>query len=57
MPHVIEEECVLCGLCTEICPETCILEGEEVFMIDPEPCTDCGDCQEVCPIDCIIVVA
>lgn len=54
MAHVIEEECVSCGLCTDLCPEKCIADGEEMFVIDPERCTDCGECVTVCPIDCIV---
>ena len=54
--HYIEDECVSCGLCTDVCPETCICEGEDVFVIDPDRCTDCGDCVNVCPVECIIRV-
>lgn len=54
MAHLIEEECVSCGICTESCPESCISEGEEIFVIDPERCTDCGECVQVCPVDCIL---
>jgi Fe-S-cluster-containing hydrogenase component 2 len=47
-------ECVSCALCAEICPEKCIVEEADTFVIDGEACTDCGDCVPVCPIDCII---
>lgn len=53
MAHVIEEECVSCGICPELCPANCITDGEEMFVIDPERCTDCGECVTVCPVDCI----
>jgi len=53
MAHVIEEECVSCDLCTDLCPEKCISDGEEMFVIDPDRCTDCGECVTVCQIDCI----
>jgi Fe-S-cluster-containing hydrogenase component 2 len=52
--HRIELECVSCALCAEICPEKCIVEDVETFVIDSEACTDCGDCVPVCPVDCII---
>jgi NAD-dependent dihydropyrimidine dehydrogenase PreA subunit len=52
--HRIELECVSCALCSEICPEKCIVEDVETFVIDGEACTDCGDCVPVCPVDCII---
>ena len=53
MAHRIEEECVCCALCVAACPEICIHEGGDVFLIDPETCTDCGDCVPVCPVACI----
>jgi formate hydrogenlyase subunit 6/NADH:ubiquinone oxidoreductase subunit I len=52
--HRIELECVSCALCAEICPEKCIVEDVEAFVIDGEACTDCGDCVPVCPVDCIV---
>jgi Fe-S-cluster-containing hydrogenase component 2 len=54
MAHRIELECVSCALCAEVCPEKCIVEDAETFVIDGEACTDCGDCVPACPIDCII---
>ena len=53
MAHVIEEECVSCDLCTGVCPEHCITDAAEMFVIDPDRCTDCGDCVTICPVDCI----
>lgn len=57
MAHFIEEECVSCAFCAEVCPEKCITEGDEAFVIDPERCTDCGECTPVCPVECITGVA
>ena len=54
--HVIENECVLCAACVEVCPEACITEDDEVFVIDPEVCTDCGDCIPACPVACILAL-
>jgi NAD-dependent dihydropyrimidine dehydrogenase PreA subunit len=53
MAHVIENECVACARCDVACPEHCIFEGEDLFIIDAERCTDCGDCVKVCPVGCI----
>jgi ferredoxin len=52
--HRIELECVSCGFCADVCPERCIVEDTETYVIDAEACTDCGDCVPVCPVDCII---
>jgi Fe-S-cluster-containing hydrogenase component 2 len=54
MAHRIELECVSCALCAEVCPEQCIVEDVDTFVIDGEACTDCGDCVPACPIDCIV---
>jgi Pyruvate/2-oxoacid:ferredoxin oxidoreductase delta subunit len=57
MSHRISDECVLCALCTTVCPESCILEDEFSFVIDADLCTDCGDCAPACPVACISGVA
>lgn len=54
MAHVITDECIACGACVEECPEEAIIEGEEIYSIDPEKCIDCGACVDVCPTEAII---
>ncbi len=53
MPHRITEECIACGACEPECPDHCISEGEEIYVIDAACCTDCHSCAEVCPVDAI----
>jgi ferredoxin len=53
MPHVISDDCTMCGACEEECPVECITEGDPMYKIDPDECTDCGACVEVCPVDAI----
>jgi ferredoxin len=54
-----EEECVICGVCEPICPNTAISRNENTFVINPRLCTECegffdiSQCVSVCPIDCI----
>ncbi len=52
--HYIEDECVSCGICLDVCPTGNISEGEGLFLIDTERCNDSGECVKVCPIECII---
>ena len=54
MAHYIEDECVSCGICLDVCPTESISEGEGLFLIDTERCNDSGECVKVCPIECII---
>ena len=53
MPHVISNECTMCGSCMEACPVEAISEGDPKYVIDPETCTDCGTCVEECPVEAI----
>jgi ferredoxin len=46
----ITEECIVCGVCQDECPEEAIREAESRFVIDPDRCSDCGTCAEVCPV-------
>jgi len=39
----------------EVCPVSCIEEGENMFYIDPDVCIDCGACESVCPTDAIYI--
>ena len=46
----ITEECIVCGACLAECPEQAIIEGADIYIINPEKCSDCGNCAEVCPV-------
>ena len=51
--HWIDEGCINCAACAEVCPVEAISEQGEVHVIDKDVCTDCGACDEVCPVDVI----
>jgi NAD-dependent dihydropyrimidine dehydrogenase PreA subunit len=54
MPRIIDpDECIMCGVCEEVCPDEAISEADDTFVIDPEKCTDCGTCEPECPVDAI----
>lgn len=57
MAFVITSPCVgeKSGDCVDVCPVDCIVEGEEMFYIDPDLCIDCGACESVCPVDAIYI--
>jgi formate hydrogenlyase subunit 6/NADH:ubiquinone oxidoreductase subunit I len=52
MKYVITSECVICGLCVEVCPVSAIIDGEEHLVIT-DACISCGKCAEVCPVEAI----
>ena len=46
------EVCVLCGLCTGVCPPNALeLEPDRLRVLDH--CTDCGWCVPYCPVGAI----
>jgi len=51
MAFFINDSCISCGACAEVCPVSCIHEGENIYVIDQDVCIDCGSCQDVCPVD------
>lgn len=53
MPHSITDECLVCGVCADECPNEAIAETGDAYAIDPEACDDCGECAEVCPNDAV----
>ncbi len=60
MAYLITDECISCGACEPECPNQAIIEGETIYIVDPEKCTECvgafenQQCVEICPVDCCI---
>ncbi|MCM1990550.1 4Fe-4S binding protein [Oceanirhabdus seepicola] len=50
MAYKINDACVSCGACEPECPVSCISEGDNIYVIDPNVCIDCGACAAVCPV-------
>lgn len=49
MITVDHEACVLCGLCTGVCPPNALELGRTRLEVLPN-CTDCGWCVPYCPV-------
>lgn len=53
----ITSDCVSCGACEPVCPNSAISPGDDVYVIDPDKCTECygwhaeQQCASVCPTD------
>jgi uncharacterized protein (DUF362 family)/NAD-dependent dihydropyrimidine dehydrogenase PreA subunit len=48
-PKIIEELCIGCGFCKNVCPVNAISVKERKCCIDPERCVKCYCCVETCP--------
>lgn len=53
MAYVISDECISCGSCESVCPNSAIAEGDGKYEIDPAKCDSCGACASNCPVDAI----
>lgn len=46
-------QCVACGLCSAVCPQSCIAlnkkEGMYLPQVNEEKCIQCGICNHICP--------
>jgi ferredoxin len=51
MSYKILDSCISCGACEPECPVSCISQGDDKYVIDPEVCIECGACANVCPGD------
>jgi len=60
MAYKITEDCVMCGICEEECPNNAISEGDGTYVIDPERCSECvgsyevSKCSTNCTVDAIV---
>jgi uncharacterized protein len=52
-PHVVEENCIGCGNCVEVCPVGAASILGEVSRIEREICISCMQCMEACPSEAI----
>ncbi|MCF7918704.1 MAG: 4Fe-4S binding protein [Candidatus Cloacimonetes bacterium] len=50
--YFITSECIMCGICVDICPVSAIEEGDDQFVIN-NTCINCGKCKDACPIEAI----
>ena len=50
---VDKEECVLCGLCKQVCAFNAVKETRRSFFIDQDNCTKCRACYMACPVGAV----
>ena len=50
MAYKINDACISCGACADVCPVSAISEGDAAYVIDDSACIDCGACADTCPV-------
>jgi len=53
---IVQEECILCGLCKEACAFDAVKETRRSFFIDRDYCTKCKACYHVCPTKAVKII-
>lgn len=51
--YFIDDNCIGCGNCLEVCPQSCIDLSDTPAVIRQENCLHCGNCMDVCPVDAV----
>ena len=54
MAHVINDGCVSCGSCAEVCPVGAISQGDDRYVVDKDACIDCAACEGACPTGAVV---
>jgi NADH:ubiquinone oxidoreductase subunit F (NADH-binding)/(2Fe-2S) ferredoxin/NAD-dependent dihydropyrimidine dehydrogenase PreA subunit len=50
-----KEECILCGVCKQVCAFNAVKETRRKFFIDQDSCTKCRSCYIACPVGAVKV--
>ena len=51
--YFINDNCIGCGSCLEVCPQKCIDLSDTTAVIAQEHCLHCGNCMSVCPVGAV----
>jgi len=52
--RILDEECLQCGLCADVCQDDAVRVDRAGYSIDAEACVGCGRCRDVCPAEAVI---
>ncbi|MEO6197212.1 MAG: 4Fe-4S binding protein [Dehalococcoidia bacterium] len=53
--YIISSDCMDCGVCEYMCPQSAIYEAKRQFVIKKQLCNGCGDCVPYCPARAIVL--
>jgi NADH:ubiquinone oxidoreductase subunit F (NADH-binding)/CBS domain-containing protein/(2Fe-2S) ferredoxin len=48
-----KEECILCGVCKQVCAFNAVKETRRSFFIEQDNCTKCKSCYIACPVGAV----
>ena len=49
MVSVVNDSCIKCKSCADVCPVDAFHECETQLVVNPDVCIDCGVCIAECP--------
>lgn len=52
--YIVTDDCIGCGSCLDVCPQSCIDITDGKAAIRQENCLHCGNCGNVCPVDAVV---
>ncbi len=53
---IVQDECILCGLCKQACAFDAVKETRRSFFIDRDYCTKCKACYYACPVNAVKII-
>ena len=52
--YFIKDDCIGCGRCLSVCPQSCIITTRIPYVIEQEHCLRCGNCLNICPVGAVV---
>lgn len=53
--YFITDDCIGCGNCLSVCPQSCIVLNEQKASITQENCLHCGNCINICHMKAVVI--
>jgi ferredoxin len=54
LTYMISSDCMHCGVCEFMCPQSAIREAPNQFVVRRGLCNGCGECVPYCPVRAIV---